>query len=312
MRAVVTGGAGFLGSHVCDRLLAEGWEVLCLDSMLTGNEDNIADAGRDPRFAFRLTDVTEELEVPGSLDAVLHMASPASPPDYLRHPLATLRVGSYGTHRALELAKDKGARFFLSSTSEVYGDPQVHPQPESYFGNVNPIGPRSVYDEAKRYAEAVTMAYHRAEGVPVRIVRIFNTYGPRMRPGDGRAVPNFIRQSLRGEPITVHGDGSQTRSLCHVDDLVEGMWRLLISEHTGPINLGNPQEVSMRDLAERIRAMAGSSAEIVLVDRPTDDPELRRPDVTLAMEALGWQPAIPLDDGLRTMIEWARQTWGDR
>ena len=276
-RAVVTGGAGFVGSHLCDRLLAEGWSVVCMDSLLTGNRDNLASSTATGRFSFVEADVTAELDVDGDLDWVFHLASPASPRDYQEHPIATLKVGALGSLNGLDLAQRKGAGFFLASTSEVYGDPQIHPQPESYWGNVNPIGPRSVYDEAKRFAEAATMAYHRVHGLPVRIIRIFNTYGPRMRRHDGRAVPNFIHQALTGQPITVYGDGSQTRSLCYVDDLIEGIWRVLGADLTGPINLGNTEEVSVRHLAELIRSLANSASELVFEARPVDDPEVRRP-----------------------------------
>ena len=309
MRAVVTGGAGFVGSHLCERFLAEGWEVLCLDSLLTGSTANLDGLRDDPRFAFEEHDVTEPTRVAGGVDRILHFASPASPIDYLEHPIETLRVGALGTMHALDLARDKGAAFVLASTSEVYGDPLVHPQPESYWGNVNPVGPRSVYDESKRYAEALTMAYHRAHDLPVRILRIFNTYGERMRSRDGRAVPTFIRQALAGEPLTVHGDGSQTRSLCYVSDLIEGVWRLAGSELTGPVNIGNPSEITIAELAARIATIAGSGAPIVNTDRPVDDPELRRPDITLARAALGWEPLVPLDEGLGRTIAWARTAW---
>ena len=308
-RALITGGAGFLGSHLCDRLLREGWEVLCLDSLLTGDGVNLSQAREHPAFRFIQADVTHALPVEGSVDAVLHLASPASPVAYQRHPIETLRVGAVGTERALEIAERDGGTFLLTSTSEVYGDPKVHPQPEGYWGNVNPIGPRSMYDEAKRFAEALTMAYHRSHGLPVRIARIFNTYGPRMRRGDGRAVPAFIEQGLRGDPITVHGTGAQTRSLCHVNDLIEGLWRLLVSDTTGPVNLGNPEEVSVLQLANTIRSLTGDRSEIVLVDRPVDDPELRCPDISLARGALGWQPDISLAEGLERTIDWARRTW---
>jgi dTDP-glucose 4,6-dehydratase len=309
MRAVVTGGAGFVGSHLCERLLAEGWEVLCLDSLLTGSTANLQGFRDDPRFGFEEHDVTDPTRVAGDVDWILHFASPASPIDYLEHPIETLRVGALGTMHALDLARDKGAGFVLASTSEVYGDPKVHPQPESYWGNVNPVGPRSVYDESKRYAEALTMAYHRVHDLPVRILRIFNTYGERMRSRDGRAVPTFIRQAMAGEPLTVHGDGSQTRSLCYVSDLIEGVWRLVGSELTGPVNIGNPSEITIAELARRISAIAGSQAPIVHTDRPVDDPEVRRPDITLARTALGWEPAVPLDEGLGRTIAWARTAW---
>jgi dTDP-glucose 4,6-dehydratase len=308
-RALVTGGAGFLGSHICERLLREGWEVMCLDSLLTGRRDNLADVAGVERFRFQAHDVTEPLDVDADVDAVLHMASPASPVDYLRWPIETLRVGALGTLHALDLALRRQATFLLASTSEAYGDPLVHPQPESYWGNVNPVGPRSVYDEAKRYAEAATMAYHRAHGLRIRIARIFNTYGPRMRRDDGRAVPTFIQQALGGEPLTVHGDGTQTRSLCYVDDLVEGLYRLLASDLTGPVNIGNPSEVTVQELASLIRDMTGSTSEIIHVERPVDDPELRCPDISLAMTSLDWRPAVSLVEGLPRTIEWAKQSW---
>jgi dTDP-glucose 4,6-dehydratase len=301
-RAVVTGGAGFVGSHLCDRLLGKGWEVVCVDSLLTGTGTNLAEARTNDRFQFMRANIVEELRVDGPVDWVLNLASPASPVDYIEHPIQTLEVGSIGTERCLALARSKGAGFLLASTSEVYGDPLVHPQPEDYWGNVNPVGPRSVYDEAKRYAEAMTMAFHRTFGVPVRIVRIFNTYGPRMRRNDGRAVPTFMAQALRGDPITVHGDGSQTRSLCYVDDLVEGIWRMLHSDVTGPVNLGNPHETTVLRVAELIRAIVGSTSEIVFVDRPVDDPENRRPDITLARSALAWEPIVPLTEGLERTL----------
>jgi dTDP-glucose 4,6-dehydratase len=308
-RALVTGGAGFLGSHLCERLIAEGWEVACLDSLLTGNEENIARLKEHERFRFEPHDVTEPLSVEGDVDWVLHLASPASPRDYLEWPIETLKVGAVGTLNMLEVAKAKGAGFFLASTSEAYGDPLVHPQPETYWGNVNPVGPRSVYDEAKRYAEAATMAYQRTFGVPVRIVRIFNTYGPRMRRQDGRAVPTFIEQALNDEPITVHGDGSQTRSLCFVDDLIEGIYRLILSDHVGPVNIGTPNESTIVSLAELIRDLVGSSSRIVFVDRPVDDPEVRCPDIALAHHVLGWEPTVSVEDGLARTIQWARSSW---
>jgi dTDP-glucose 4,6-dehydratase len=308
-RAVVTGGSGFLGSHLCERLLAEGWGVVCLDSMLTGSPDNVAAIIDHPRFRLERRDVTKHIEVEGPIDWVLHLASPASPVHYLEHPIHTLKVGALGTLNGLGLAKAKGAGFFLASTSETYGDPQVHPQPESYWGHVNPVGPRGVYDEAKRFAEAMTMAYHRAHGIDVRIPRIFNTQGPRMAREDGRAVPNFIRQSLRGEPLTIHGDGSQTRSLCYVDDLIEGFWRLLNSDHVGPMNLGNPREVTIAELARLIAKIAGSDSEVTFEARPEDDPEVRCPDISLARAKLGWEPKVPLEQGLERTIEWARAAW---
>ncbi len=311
-RAVVTGGAGFLGSHLCDRLLAEGWEVLCFDSLITGRAENLGEALSHDRFRFEPYDVTNYLFVGGGVDWVLHFASPASPSDYLAHPIHTLKVGALGTLHALGLAKSKGSGFLLASTSEVYGDPQVHPQPEGYWGNVNPIGPRGVYDEAKRYAEALAMAYLRAHDVPVKIARIFNTYGPRLRRRDGRAVPTFIDQAVNGVPITVHGDGSQTRSLCYVDDLIEGIWRLLVSDIVGaPVNLGNPEEVKVLDLARTILTLVGSGSEVIFTARPIDDPEVRSPDISSARSKLGWEPRIPLNDGLQRTIDWAKEAWTD-
>jgi dTDP-glucose 4,6-dehydratase len=305
-RAVVTGGAGFLGSHLCERLLHEGYAVLCLDDLSTGSAVNVAHLAEVGSFRMVSTDVTEVVHVDGDVDAVLHFASPASPLDYLRMPVETLRVGSVGTLHALDLAQEKKARFVLASTSEAYGDPQVHPQPESYWGHVNPVGPRGVYDEAKRFAEATTMAYRRSRGVDTAIMRIFNTHGPRMRADDGRAVPTFVRQALAGEPLTVAGDGSQTRSIQYVDDLVEGCLRLLASTLPGPVNIGNPQEVSVGDLAELICTLTGSPSRLVHVPRPEDDPTVRRPDITLAREALGWEPQVDLADGLRRTIDWIR------
>jgi dTDP-glucose 4,6-dehydratase len=311
-RAVVTGGAGFVGSHLCERLLREGWDVLSLDSLLTGRIANLDGFESHERFRFESHDVTTPIAVEGDVDWVLHFASPASPSDYLSHPIHTLKVGALGTLNALGLAKAKEAGFLLASTSEVYGDPQVHPQPEEYWGNVNPIGPRGVYDEAKRYAEAMAMAYLRVHDVQVKIARIFNTYGPRLRRGDGRAVPTFVEQALGGDPITVHGDGSQTRSLCYVDDLVEGIWRLLTSDVVGmPVNLGNPEEVKVLDLARTIVLLAGSASEVIFTERPIDDPEVRCPDISRATSLLGWVPLIPLTDGLERTISWARETWRD-
>ena len=307
-RAVVTGGAGFVGSHLCDRLLDEGWEVVCVDSLLTGRTENLSSAMSSDRFSLHEADITRGLDIEGPLDWVLHFASPASPRDYLEHPIETLEVGALGSLECLRLAQRKGAGVFLASTSEVYGDPKVHPQPESYWGNVNPIGPRSVYDEGKRFTEAATIAYHRVHGLPVRIIRIFNTYGPRMRRRDGRAVPAFIDQALRGEPITVHGDGSQTRSLCYVDNLIEGITRVLNAELTGPINLGSTEEVSMAQLAELIRSLAGTESPVVYTERPVDDPEMRRPDASLARDLLGWEPQVPLRDGLAKTMEWMRSS----
>jgi dTDP-glucose 4,6-dehydratase len=307
--AVVTGAAGFLGSHLCERLLSEGWRVQGLDSLLTGSMANLTEALAHEAFEFVDADVTEGIVVHDDVDALLHLASPASPIDYQRHAIATMRVGSIGTQLALETARGRGATFLLTSTSEVYGDPTVHPQTEDYWGHVNPIGPRSMYDEAKRYAEALTMAYHRSHGMPVRIVRIFNTYGPRMRSADGRAVPAFVGQALRGEDMTVHGDGTQTRSLCYVDDLIEGIWRMVTSDHVGPINLGNPHEVTVLQLAEAVRQIAGGTSRIVFRERPEDDPERRCPDIARAGELLGWEPKVSLEDGLGMTIEWARQAW---
>ncbi|MGH2808687.1 MAG: UDP-glucuronic acid decarboxylase family protein [Actinomycetota bacterium] len=308
-RAVVTGGAGFLGSHLCERLLDEGWTVVCIDSLLTGSRSNADRLADRAGYTFVEQNVVDDLSVDGDVDYTLHFASPASPQDYLDHPIPTLKVGGMGTWKVLGLAKAKGATFMLASTSEVYGDPLVHPQPETYWGNVTPIGPRGVYDEAKRYAEAMAMAYHRTHGVPVKLNRIFNTFGPRMRRHDGRAVPNFIEQALTDKPITVHGDGSQTRSLCYVDDLIEGIFRFLNSDEQGPMNLGNPHEVTVLQLAEMIRDLAGSKSEITFEGRPIDDPEKRRPDITRALERLGWQPQVPLNEGLQRTIDWAREEW---
>jgi dTDP-glucose 4,6-dehydratase len=305
-RALVTGGAGFLGSHLCERLLGEGLDVVCMDNLITGSLANIEHLfGRDG-FIFVDHDVTNFIHVAGRLDFVLHFASPASPIDYLKLPIQTLKVGSLGTHKALGLAKSKGARFLLASTSECYGDPLVHPQPESYWGNVNPVGPRGVYDEAKRFAEAITMAYHRHHRLDTRIVRIFNTYGPRMRAGDGRVVPTFICQALDGDPLTVFGDGRQTRSFCYVDDLVEGIWRLLNSNHTDPVNIGNPSEMTVLEFAHEIIRVIGSGSEVVYRDLPVNDPKVRQPDITLARSVLGWEPTVKLGDGLATTIEYFR------
>jgi dTDP-glucose 4,6-dehydratase len=307
MRVVVTGGAGFLGSHLCQAMLEDGAEVVCLDNLLTGSADNVAHLL--PRKEFRLVhcDVTDFVHVPGKVDLVLHFASPASPSDYLKFPLDTLKVGAVGTWHALGLAKEKGARLVLASTSEVYGDPQVHPQPEDYWGHVNPIGPRGVYDEGKRYGEALVTAYRNSEGVDAGIVRIFNTYGPRMRPYDGRAIPTFIRQALLGQPLTVAGDGSQTRSVCYVDDLVKGVVAFASSEHAGPVNIGNPDEMSVRRIAEDVVAATGSDSEIKYVDLPVDDPKVRRPDTTRARALLGWQPEVSWADGLASTVAWFRQ-----
>lgn len=309
MRILVTGGAGFLGSHLCERLIAEGHDVIAYDSLLTGNVKNLDGLEGADRFTYRRYDVTQYLELEGLLDWVMHFASPASPVDYYEHPIHTLKVGALGTLNGLGLAKAKGAGFFLASTSEVYGDPLVHPQPETYWGNVNPIGPRGVYDEAKRFAEAMVYAYHRRHGIPARVVRIFNCFGPRMRQADGRAVPNFIVQALSGAPITVHGDGSQTRSLAYVDDTVDGFIRLLGSDVNDPVNIGNPQEVTVLDLAKKIRDLANTDSQIVFIDRPVDDPERRRPDISRAETLLGWRPEIPLELGLTRTIDWCRQHW---
>jgi dTDP-glucose 4,6-dehydratase len=303
---VVTGGAGFLGSYLCDRLLAEGWHVVCVDNLLTGSAANLSQLEGNPAFRFLRHDVSQPLHLEDPVDAVLHFASSASPVDYAQHPIATLKVGTLGTHNLLGLARAKQAVFLLASTSEVYGDPLVNPQPETYWGNVNPIGPRGVYDEAKRAAEAFTMAYHRTHGLQTRIVRIFNTYGPRMRLRDGRAVPAFISQALRGEPITVFGDGRQTRSLCYVDDLIDGIVRLLGSDCSDPVNLGNPEEITMLALAKRIRDLCGSSSPIEHRPLPEDDPRTRRPDIRRAQETLGWEPTVRLDEGLRRTIAWFR------
>ena len=305
-RAVITGGAGFLGSHLCERLLAEGLEVVCVDNLLTGREENIAHLESRGDFRFVRHDVSRPFEIDGAVDYVLNFASPASPIDYLELPIQTLKVGSLGTHNSLGLAKAKKARYLLASTSEVYGDPKEHPQKESYWGNVNPVGPRSVYDEAKRFAEAMTMAYHRAHSLDVRIVRIFNTYGPRMRLRDGRVVPAFIQQALAGEPLTVFGAGRQTRSFCYVDDLVEGIWRLLRSDLTEPCNIGNPQEMTILEFAERIRAAVGSTSPILHKPLPVDDPQTRQPDITLARTRLGWEPTVSLSEGLAKTIAYFR------
>ena len=310
MRILITGAAGFLGSHLSDRFLREGHTVIGMDNLSTGHPDNIAHLMGRPDFLFVQHDVTNFMYVEGPLDGVLHFASPASPVDYLEKPIPTLKVGSLGTHKALGLAKAKGARFLLASTSEVYGDPQVHLQPEGYWGHVNPVGPRGVYDEAKRFAEALTMAYHRFHGVETRIVRIFNTYGPRMRPGDGRVVSNFIVQALRGEPLSIYGEGRQTRSFCYVDDLVEGIYRLFFSDRAEPTNVGNPNEFTVRELAEEVLRQTGSTSTLEFRPLPEDDPQVRRPDIGVARSVLGWEPAVPLVEGLartiphfRTLVE---------
>lgn len=307
MRILITGGAGFIGSHLCEHFLAQGHSVVVMDNLLTGRMMNIQHLFGNDRFNFIKQDVTNYIHLSGPLYAVLHFASPASPVDYANHPIATMKVGALGSHKALGLAKDKGARFLLASTSEIYGDPEVNPQPESYWGHVNTIGPRSVYDEAKRFAEAMTMAYHRTHGVPVRIVRIFNTYGERMRTEDGRAVPNFITQALKGEPLTVYGDGSQTRSLCYVKDLVDGIGRLLVSAVSTPVNIGNPHELTILQIAELVLRLTGSKSKIVRLPLPEDDPRQRRPDIRLAEKELGWAPRVPVEEGLMKTIDYFRQ-----
>ncbi len=306
MRVVVTGGAGFIGSHLCDRLVADGHEVVALDNLVTGRAENVGHLLGHDRFRFVRYDVTEYLHVDGEVHAVLHLASPASPTDYLKFPIQTLKVGSLGTHKALGLAKGKGARFLLASTSEVYGDPLVHPQPEAYWGNVNPIGVRGVYDEAKRFAEAMAMAYHRSHGVRTRIARIFNTCGPRMRIEDGRALPNFLAQAIRGEPLTVYGDGSQTRSFCYVSDLVDGLVKLLLCDAPDahePVNLGNPEEVTILALAREVIAAAGSRSRVEHRPLPPDDPKVRRPDISRARKLLGWEPRVPRAEAIRKTLE---------
>lgn len=305
--SVVTGGSGFLGSHLCDKLLQERHKVICLDNLITGNIANIEHLAGNDAFRFIKHDVTEYIYLPGPVDFVFHFASPASPIDYLELPIQTLKVGALGTHKALGLARAKGARFILASTSEVYGDPLVHPQSESYWGNVNPVGPRGVYDEAKRFAEALTMAYHRYHGLDTKIARIFNTYGPRMRANDGRVVPTFVTQALRNEPLTAFGDGKQTRSFCYVSDMIEGIYVLAMSRETGPINLGNPQEMTVLEMAEKIIRLTGSESKIVFKPLPVDDPKVRQPDITLAKTRLGWEPRVDLDEGLPLTIEYFRR-----
>lgn len=303
MRVLVTGGAGFLGSHLCDYLLDKAHLVIAMDNLITGSIDNISHLSGNENFKFIKHNVTEYIYVEGGLDYILHFASPASPRDYLEFPIQTLKVGALGTHKALGLAKEKKARFLLASTSEVYGDPLVNPQPEDYWGNVNPIGPRGVYDEAKRFAEALTMTYHRKHGIDTKIARIFNTYGSRMRKDDGRAIPTFIAQALRNEPLTVFGDGSQTRSFCHVSDLIEGIYKLMLSDINEPVNLGNPEEMTILQLVRKILEITGSESEIVCKSLPEDDPKVRRPDITRAREKLHWTPKVPLGDGLRKTID---------
>src|SRR3954452_12421102 len=306
MRTVITGGAGFVGSHLCERFLAEGDEVICVDNLLTGHRRNLVHLMGHPRFHFIEHNISEPLQIDGVVDHVLHFASPASPADYLAHPIPTLKVGSLGTHNALGLAKSKGARFLLASTSEIYGDPEVHPQREDYWGNVNPIGPRGCYDEAKRFSEAIVMAYHRAHGVDTKIIRIFNTYGERMRLDDGRVLPNFVGQALRGESLTVYGNGSQTRSFCYVSDLVEGIYRLLFTEFHEPVNLGNPDEVSILEFAREILDLSGSPSKLVFRPLPQDDPKLRQPDITRARQLLGWEPKVDRHEGLKRTLDYFR------
>ncbi|MBI1852229.1 MAG: SDR family oxidoreductase, partial [Planctomycetes bacterium] len=305
-RAVITGGAGFLGSHLCELLLDRGFEVICLDSLLTGDVGNVSHLFQNERFQFVKHDVTNYIHVDGKVDFILHFASPASPVDYLEFPIQTLKVGSLGTHKALGLAKEKKATFVIASTSEVYGDPLVHPQKEDYWGNVNPVGPRGVYDEAKRFAEAMTMAYHRYHKVPTRIVRIFNTYGPRMRLRDGRALPAFMSQALLGQDLTVFGDGSQTRSFCYVSDLCDGIFRLMTSNESDPVNIGNPNEMTILEFAKRILALTGSKSRIVFKPLPVDDPKVRQPDITKARRVLGWEPKVSLDEGLKKTLDYFR------
>ena len=306
MRVLVTGGAGFIGSHLCEFFLGQGWEVVCMDDFVTGSRDNLGTFASKPGFTFIEHDVTEFIRLDGDLDWVLHFASPASPLDYLEFPIQTLKVGALGTHNALGVAKAKGARFLLASTSEVYGDPLVHPQREDYWGHVNPVGPRGVYDEAKRFGEAITMAYHRTHRVDTRIVRIFNTFGPRMRLKDGRAIPAFMGQALTGAPITVFGDGLQTRSFQYISDLIEGLWRLMQAAVNEPVNIGNPQEMTLLELAKRIIRLTGSRSEIVFRPLPVDDPKVRQPDISRARSVLGWEPRVETDEGLRLTVEWFR------
>jgi dTDP-glucose 4,6-dehydratase len=307
MRILITGAAGFLGSHLADRFIAEGHDVVGMDNFITGSPENVAHLFGNPAFHFIEHDVTEYIYVEGPLDGILHFASPASPVDYLEHPIPTLKVGSLGTHKALGLAKSKGARLLLASTSEVYGDPKVHPQPESYWGHVNPVGPRGVYDEAKRFAEAMTMAYHRFHGMETRIVRIFNTYGPRMRPNDGRVVSNFIVQALRGDPLSIYGEGDQTRSFCYADDLVDGIFRLFFSDRAEPTNIGNPHEFTIRQLAELVLELTGSDSRLERHPLPEDDPKVRQPDISVARSVLGWEPRVSLREGLERTIPYFRR-----
>ena len=302
--AVVTGGAGFLGSHLCEKLLEKNMQVICFDNLLTGSIKNIEHLFENKNFTFIQHDVTNFIHIPGEVDYILHFASPASPIDYLEMPIQTLKVSSLGTHNVLGLALKKNARVIIASTSEVYGDPEVHPQTEDYWGNVNPIGPRGVYDEAKRFSEAMTMAYHRYHGVDTRIVRIFNTYGPRMRLNDGRALPAFVSQALKGEDITVFGDGSQTRSFCYIDDLVEGVFRLLMSDETNPVNIGNPEEITIKEFAEEVKSIIDSKSKIIYTELPTDDPKVRRPDITRAKTILGWEPKVNRSEGLKITLDY--------
>jgi dTDP-glucose 4,6-dehydratase len=304
--AVVTGGAGFLGSHLCDKLLSEGFNVICVDNLITGNTDNISHLAGNENFSFIKHDITNYIFLPDNVDYILHFASPASPIDYLQLPIQTLKVGSLGTHKVLGLAKEKAATFLLASTSEVYGDPDVHPQKEDYWGNVNPIGPRGVYDEAKRFAEALTMAYHRYHGIDTRIARIFNTYGPRMRPGDGRALPTFISQALKAEDITVFGDGTQTRSFCYVSDQIEGIYKLLISNETEPVNIGNPDEITVNQMAKEVISLLKSKSKIIYEDLPVNDPKVRQPDIDKARRVLGWEPKVKRNDGIKKTIDYLK------
>jgi len=305
--AVVTGGAGFLGSHLCDKLISEDISVICIDNFLTGRIENIEHLFVNPNFQFIKLDVTNFIHIPGKVDYILHFASPASPIDYLKFPIQTLKVGSLGTHKALGLAKEKNARFLIASTSEVYGDPLIHPQQEDYWGNVNPVGPRGVYDEAKRFAEAMTMAYHRYHGLETRIVRIFNTYGPRMRLDDGRALPAFISQALKGEDLTVFGDGKQTRSFCFVSDLIEGIYKLLLADEPMPVNIGNPNEITIEDFAKEVIKLTGSKSKLIYQELPVDDPKVRQPDITRAKEILGWEPKVDRAEGLKITLEYFKK-----
>lgn len=309
--AVVTGGAGFLGSHLCDKLINEGFKVICIDNFITGSPDNIAHLFGNDNFTFIKHDVTNFIHVPGKVDYILHFASPASPIDYLKLPIQTLKVGSLGTHKALGLAKEKNAVFLLASTSEVYGDPLVHPQNEDYWGNVNPVGPRGVYDEAKRFAESLTMAYHRYHGLQTRIVRIFNTYGPRMRLNDGRVLPTFIHQALKGEPLSIFGDGSQTRSFCYVDDLIDGIYRLLLSNEVLPVNIGNPDEITIQQFAEEVLKLTGSKSTISFHPLPEDDPKVRQPDISKAKALLGWEPKVSRTEGIKRTLEYFKKIIND-